>query len=746
MRMIAALIWAGWMYAGEVHAWAQGPEKSAGAPSAQAPAAKADDRAAQTTARTKKAKALEKKLPKPVVEGKPNFDLSAARQDRLKKFLPNSGAALIQREAYNIVALGDGVFDLWKDETAAAGQTSTAKAASQLPFPAAFAKELAAQFFYTGGVYEVGTERRNLGPAIGLRQLARAGGSVLDAPRILATTARQSPVNLVLLCYGQGEAVAGMSPVNFTHAVQDALEAAKAMSADVILCAPWLPVAERAETQMGAVRPLTDALREIAQQEGVLFVDLGDLSHMVVAEPTKADEGRVFDGIERTYKGFFHADDSGRSAPRAALHEQLGHLILRTLLDGTQEAPWRLSHPFATQTEAEHLALEFAIENTTEKDMEATVLPLIAGGWKPLDTTPLISLAAGARQVVKVAYGRVGAEAVPVQEAMVRMPMLITAGAQARVQDLRAAVQPLAVVWSLETLFNQEGSFSVGCKVVNSSTRSVKGTWQAEFAGKKLAGQFDLKPAAGLPLDLHFDLPQGGPAGQVLPLSLTVNADGGVHLAARRQVEIVRNLGLTQPIPLRALDGSETGRDEVTLKVSAAEKQLTLACTLAKADILNDAPADGRPAWQLEVNLDARSYGKRLERGSTATLLATGSSAEGAGMVHDIAPWCFGNDYGKVFDPKEFKAALSTTADGSRQITFTIPRSYLYLHEWALNNGNSQMGLNVRLTFHHTPLGAPPGLTTYGVTVNANPTEDVESVAVLELTPKPTQRATVSVY
>jgi hypothetical protein len=254
-----------------------------------------------------------------------------------------------------------------------------------------------------------------------------------------------------------------------------------------------------------------------------------------------------------------------------------------------------------------------------------------------------------------------------------------------------------------------------------------------------------MKPDTVLPLDLHFTIPTEGAAAQVLPLMLTVKTDAGANLSAQRQVEVIRNIGLKQPTFLRGLDGAKAAPDDVSLTMSATKTELTLTC-VAKAEMFSDAPADGSPAWQLEVNLDARSYGKRLERGSTATLQATGSAADGAGLVHEVAPWCFGNEYAAVFDSKEFKTVLTTAPDGKRQITFTVPRTYLYLHEWALNNGNSQVGINVRLTFNHAPIGAPRSLTTYALTVNANPVEDVESLAVLELAAEPTKRATISVY
>ena len=79
---------------------------------------------------------------------------------------------------------------------------------------------------------------------------------------------------------------------------------------------------------------------------------------------------------------------------------------------------------------------------------------------------------------------------------------------------------------------------------------------------------------------------------------------------------------------------------------------------------------------------------------------------------------------------------LSSSAGGGRRLTVSLPKSYLYRHEWALGNGNSELGINVRLN---------GGGRTYFLTRSTRMSDDAGSLSVLELTDKPTRRWTVRV-
>lgn len=679
--------------------------------------------AADLTEKQAQAKALEKRLPVPALSPRASFDLSPAREERFKKFLPKLFRKLSQRESVHLLVLGD------------ASALKIHEGKQSQTFPGMFAEALATQFFYPGGLQMNPASRPTGVPTINLRVLAQPEGSVLDAAAILESTARQAPVDVVLMCYGQADA--GMQAPVFTRAIQAALAGAQTLGAEVILCSPWLPVAGQSESVLGVTKPLADALQESAQELGVLHVDLGDLSRLLaIPTPQTQDEAQLFERIERSYREFFYLDESGQFTPRASLHRALGGLIYQDLLDAPMKLPWEPLEAKVKTQSATQLTLTYTLKNTGAKALELTALPLTANGWKPVEAKANVVLEPGASQTMTVSYASQG-EAPPLQEALLRLPVLICDGTLAQVETLRAKMEPVGIVWGLETQFNQETGFLAGCQVVNPGSSAIQGSWRAEFAGQKLEGRLDLPREGTLPLNLRFDLPKDGPAVNRVPLNLTVTA-GDQTVTTTRQVTLTRNLGLGQSVPLQT-SSQVKSPTPVTLTPQATAKSLTLIFNLPTGEVLQDAPDGSGPSWQVEMNLDARSYGKRLEQGSTSPIRATGKALDGPGKVHPLAAWAFGNGYAAAFDPKEFQAALITRGD-SRQITLTVPRTYLYLHEWALDNGNSQLGLAVRLT-----LRGAEGYVTYHLPLTTKSPYDVEALVVLELTTKPTARATVCV-
>ena len=104
---------------------------------------------------------------------------------------------------------------------------------------------------------------------------------------------------------------------------------------------------------------------------------------------------------------------------------------------------------------------------------------------------------------------------------------------------------------------------------------------------------------------------------QTAPLKLVVKGDG-LQLTSTRHVTLTRNLGLNVAVPLSA---EVDAKGQVILRAQADAKQLTLICEVLGPEMLIDASTASAAAWQIEVNVDARSYGKRLESGCTAPML-----------------------------------------------------------------------------------------------------------------------------
>jgi len=687
---------------------------------------------ASASAEVERARALEARLPKPTApQGRDNFELSEARQQRLQKLLPDTWRKLKQREPLHILVLaGQRELEIWSED-GKAGQMQT--------FPARFANELANQFFYTGGVREAGNnaDADALAPAVTLRILSGQDQALVDAPSILGSVAKQSPVDLVLICHGLAEAEAGMSPPGFVRLMDQAVDAARSMKAEVFVVAPWLPASEQLERTLGGACPLADALRETAEDEGWMVADLGNLAGLMELPPSDArDDAQRFDRVAGTWRSFFHEEKGGYHVPRASLHQRLGGALFQTMLDGVPAPLVSFEKTAAVWVEdGAGLELRCTVVNGTKQEQRLTVLPLIANGWKPSDAQPEVVLAAGVKKTLVIRYARAGKDEALMEENIVRLPLLVISGQRAAVITQRAPLQPVAVVWSADTLFNQDKKFVLGGQIMSTGTEDVSGSWEAEFSGSKLSGRFQLKPGAAQPLDLTFELPVHAEMVRSSNLVLKVKVPG-LDLTTTRPVILARNLGLKQPV---ALAPSSDSSGKVTLVAQADASRLTLTCDVSGSEMLLPT-MDGGPAWQLEVNLDARSYGKRLEAGSTAPVRVTGSATAGKGNVLPVAAWAFGTGYGAVFDPKVFHAALTSSGEGQHQIQLVIPRTYLYLHEWALENGNSQLGLNVRLT-----LNTSRGYQTWSLVPVRQPANAFGAHALLELTDKPTSRETVIV-
>lgn len=671
------------------------------------------------------AQALEKKLPVPTLTPKASFDLSPARQERFQKFLPKAWRKLTQREPLHVLVLTD----------ASTLEVHEGKETDSFPF--LFANRLANQFFYTGGAQPFGTAAISPEvPVISIRTLARQGAGIQDAQAILESSARQAPVDVVMLCYGS-LAEAGTQPAAYARSLASAIAAVRVLGAEPVLCSPWLPVADKCETVLGLAAPLADVAREVSDELGIFHANLGDLSRlMTVPEPPTRDDGQLFERIEKTYREFFHMDESGHYAPRASLHRQLGTLLYKDLLDAPAGPAWKIDEATAAETEPGKWRVTFSLRNAGSKEAVFTALPLISTGWKPVEASPGTPVPAGASRPFSVYYTASG-RPLPLAEPLLRLPVLISSGSIARVETLHAAPSPASIVWGLETLFNQEKEFLIGCQVVNTDKKTLKGSWQAQLGDQKLQGSLDLSPQATLPLNLRFNLPpelvaKNGP----VPLVVTVKTESQ-EMVSTRQVQITRNLGLGQAVALTVPDKPAS---DVFLTPLANARALTLQVEFPTALLQEAAEGSGAgPAWLWEVNLDARSYGKRLEQGCTAALRLSGSAADGDGRLQPVPAWAFGTGYAAGYDLKEFKSSLATRGD-RRVLSLSIPRTYLYLHEWALENGNSQLGLSVRVS-----LRGADGYQTFVLPASVKAPRDVESLCVLELTAKPTQRVTLEV-
>ncbi len=691
-----------------------------------------------------------------------SFDLTPEQMASFKAKLPKAFQKLSQRKPFHVVAMGDSIVEMFgydeDDQNWIKG------------YPARFSEQLARQFFYTGGVRLVkpskGKEEKDMphrGKEITLRNLGRGGKLSIHAMQALSTYGLETPPDLVLVSFGINDATTGLDLGVYAKAFQDVVATVRASGGEVILLGPTLIVGDPAEVELAKTRAYCDTLREVAEDSGAFFVDLGDLTNLVKVPEDAQGPAGVFASVVENYRRYFdHTKAVDWVHPRPALHEKLGRQIFRELIDGRTVVPWEMGKGELLMVDGKTMEMKVTVKNGGKAKARTVILPLVTAAWKPTDATAEMELAPGEVKEMLIHYASRdeggGVNPMPSHEPMLRMPLMVSMGELVRIEDVRATLKPVVLLWKVETLFNQEKAYLPANLLTNTSRAAIAGDWQAAWMGQELKGDFKLEAGGQMELPLKFKLPvshEGQPFNQKSDLSVLITVDGKV-LRFDRGVDLTQNFGLKEPVSMRLSDAKQSpmtpglgarGRS-VTLKADADNEMLFLTFDLRGVD-LKDDPATGM-SWAATVNLDARSYGKRLNRGVTDTLRINGKAADGPATVGAIPPWAFGTGYAAVFDEAQVKAVVSSGSEGSRRVTISLPRSYLYLHEWALGNGNSELGINATFSFWQEPVpgvsaGGFGGDGQYHLLFNRH-RDDAEGCAALELTAEPTLRWTVSLY
>lgn len=689
---------------------------------AQAPAQKPDLATLQAAAR-----AAEAKLPSPTVKKQSYFDISPVQRERWQQFLPQTLLKLTRRQPLQIVVLGDAILDGAKADPDTDPLLKS--------FAGIFAKALAGQFYYTGGVRVLrpGSKLRSkenmvLGPEILLQPVRTP--SIVSAAAALATVGFQGRPDLVIVAHGLEDGMNHTAFADIAAALRSLRDTVRSHKLEMIVAGPVPLAAEPEETSLALPRAAGSVMRDFCMAEKVLFSDLGDFARLVAPTAGEGEAHLLFPALMQQYQSRLNLVAAGQIAtPTASMHEAMGRILFEDVMRGAPEVPWAISDATATLEGQGKLKLEFQVTNIHTEELALTMLPLVPAGYRLKEATADLKLAAGAKQTVKVDYTIIDTRYLPLADGKVRFPVLVIAPKVARINDLVAVLRPFSAGWNTRAAFNLEKDFSPNVEIENSTGSALAATWDAEWAGQKQEGKVSLDASGSEALKLALPLPADdkAPFRQRLPLNFAVSANGTRQIFDR-YVEITRNFGLKEAVPLTAADGQGSG---VILRADADGMKLFLTLELGGVDLVDN---DNGQGYELLLNIDARSYGQRLAPGATAAIRITGKAGDGAAQVDEIAPWAFGGGYAAVFDAKEIGASLGSSPSGARRITLSIPKSYLYLHEWALDNGNSQLGINVRFT---------GGGRQYFLTQSDRQGDDAEGLSVLELTTKPTRRWTV---
>lgn len=736
------------------------------------------------------------------------FDLTPAQKERIAKFLPHTYPKLAQHAPVHVMLLGDSITGMYVHDD---NDNNTLKS-----YGGVFVNQLADQFYYTGGVHVErpyrGTPEKTLpiyGPEIFVRNASRGGKLIIHAMNVLDTsTWDDSPPDLVVVNFGVNDANSFFDYGSYRQGCQEVIDTVRKHGADVILLGCTITMTDPPEFGMALTRPYADIAHEVADANGVFYADLGDMTWLVrVDEPMKGLEkpkktdpappqaapsanapaapslpqgntpgtivkfptpeeldpdpekraARLFKAVSDDMRAWYdHGGQTDLIHPNSHLHKLLGRRIFSELLDGPRKVPWAVGGATAEFKDANTFTLTYRVENKTDEPLRVSILPLITTNWRPQEADTQLELKPQRKGPLTVTYARVdpsSINAIPAQESLLRLPIMVLGSGVARIETLRSLVQPFSVHWDMGTQFNVEDEFTINGQVDNTNGDELSGTWEAEWLGQKLSGKVQAPAHKASPFVLRFKFPVDTSkiSRERGTLSLSVTAHG-ITIPFKREIEVVRNMGLKDPVPLLKPDDYALNQPKliampdalhsgVTFRADADPKALYFTWDFVGMNLVEDTKGH---AVTFEMNIDARSYGKRLKYGITDALRFYCGAADGEGVVNPVQAWSFGNGYGNQrIDFSQIQTHLSSRPDGSRRFTIMFPRSFFHLHEWALGNGNSELGFNMTLLVGQKG-DEPPTPFLYSQTNIYR--DDAQALCALELSEHPTKRWTVHFF
>ena len=683
----------------------------------------------------REAKELEQRLALPdLIAGAPDFELPLAARRHLQRRLPGVWRKLSQRLPLHVLVLSG-------ERELAMGSPEPLQRGDAGHFVQRWAAALARQWYYTGGVRSAADPQSALTPAIHLRVIAEQGQSVVDAAAILQSLGRQAPVDLVLICHGMQEARFGMDATRFTGWLNAAFETVQGLGAELMLLAAPPAMAETVEQSLGLGRDLAQAMRLTAEDQRLLFVDLGDLNGLVKSGLAAGlDAARAFDEFSRRLRDWFHGDEQGDFLPKPALHEQLAQRLMRAML-GVQPDSWlELDGQASLEARGSQLArLDLSLRAPGAEALQSVaLLPLPLPGWRPLPAPPEHELGQGKCLHLQWPYEIRNAVGMAREGEEQVLPFLALGHARVQRLDVSAQRRPLVVHASASSWFNQEREWRAVVSVLNTGELDLKGRWKAKVSGLGeggMGGSLEIPAGGSVPLNLSFDVQRLTSSEKLRAAALSgqlqLSLDFGAMQESRQwPIWLIPNLGLEQPFEMKPRDGGKA----LKVMAFADPKSLRFELRPEADDLPHWALSEAGEVWRLSVGLDARSYGKRLEPGSLVPLQFSGSQEDEVVAPDVPQPWAFGTGYAAQFDRRLAKARWRQDAAGAF-LQVELPRSWFYLHEWALSNGNSQVGLRLEME-----LQSGQGTRRWSLLPCDVPARSCEAMAVLELTREPTAR------
>lgn len=731
---------------------------------------------------------------------------------RLRQFLPRALSKLAKRSTLRVVVLGDSVSQgatqpgggraldsTWHFQflrqlgdhfyyTGGVRDGIAREGASSGELPEFDLKKLPPR----GELPRLGVEIS--GPKIRVLTHAREGACAVQALQSLTTDAFDENPDLVLLQYGSFDALAGNPLPAFQESLQAAVKLCREHRADIMIAGPPLILAGDFRASLPITRSYSAAARSVAVAENILFVDfgeaLGKISFSAPAENPEAAMTRYVKGLAEFYLAGEVVDAVMPNAKGQALlaaaawkalsappvrdpYQPSGSLVLPTDPNGAAIVEVTLRQPDpptappgqkdipaaapapknnepqpSSPAAPAHNAAETPPASAMVSDLAISLLP-VAQIWGPPAGADLSIKEFAKRRSLRLPFSRLPQTETRQWSGLEATPVFVLHGPkESRLFDVTGPVLPVAMEISPGRKEGVAGDLILDCIVKNTETQPFAGTAQISWLGKTFDLDFVVDAASEKILPLRLAMPSDPSLAQISgPLTVQLKS-GERTLTYGRTIQALHHLPLAQRTPLvnQATAESSPGSPAVLAKADAQGLYLTLDLPPAQA-----SKSALYPSAQIQVMVDARGPAQQGQNGFIDAIHLDLPWADGPLLIKRVKPAVFGDGYDRELNLAAFRAVLRTEASGKRVVQIDLPRNYLYLHQWSLqDSGQNSLGFNVGISFLTFDAQHPEGWfspeSAWALARSQFPRQDTRSLGVLELRTQPTGEWSVLIF
>ncbi len=645
------------------------------------------------------------------------YPLSEEQLARLQDYIPNTLAKLQRQAPVHIALLGDEV-----------SRASTRDGINQnvlLSLHGHFLKGLEKEFYYTGSVRLINPIDGNpeklkdhQGEELTFEHFTSEGATSLNSLQWLTTTAFSYQPDLVLINFGINDALTNLTVDTFERSLHEAIAICRQNGAEVLVIGPTLMRLEKRPSRWGLTRLYASAAKRVANENHVMFLDPGDSLGDTRAAPSRDDpaENSAYVTESLDMELFDYGPDIEEiKLINAAAHQKAGRGIFEQFLNGAPTSDY-LTEGTAIQASPNVIKLRLRITNEGEETKLGALTPLDIGqAWQPIEEHFQIEIPPGQSQEIVASYERQTglldgqkSEVLPQRGngKSFAASFFLSDLDRTRLVTIEAPLTPISVVWDLAPRQSKGSSFPLKFRINNPSDKEMTGSYELSYSKQRARGTFQLGPGEAKDFSAQCGLPRDSTVARSLETVLLKIESGPHSFTFERELEATRNLSLAQPIDLSRLDEYVAGnsgpitRDKptVSLKTDAQPDRISFSFDIKGPRLEN---SDGAASILLELGLDARSKDQIHTLGFIEPMRFHFFPARESGILETIPVAAFGSGYGKTVDPRFVESSFikNPGSEHSYTLKVTIPRSFLYLHEWKLGSPMCQIGLSADLRF-----------------------------------------------